>query len=324
MGTPDYGSGPEDHKKPPVVAGSDPEHDMDMAATSGISIDDRALLRKLDWRLMPLLCLTYALQSIDKTTLGYAAVLGLPSELGLTGTELSWAGGIMYLGYLVWEFPASVMLQRWPLPRVLAATTGLWGAVLCCHAAVSGFRGLAAVRALLGALESSVNPGTMLLMSMYYQRREQPFRMGIWIGSAGLGYILAGLVSFGIGHVGSGGYGDSSAPGAGGAGLSSWRIIFLFWGGITVLWAVLLFFTLPDSPARAKGFLNEHERAAVIDRVRVNGTGVENKTFKWAQFREALVDAKTWLLFLFAVTSNCPNGGLTVVCGCSLHIAYGR
>ncbi|KAK1976144.1 major facilitator superfamily domain-containing protein, partial [Colletotrichum cereale] len=52
-------------------------------------------------------------------------------------------------------------------------------------------------------------------------------------------------------------------------------------------------------------------RAHVTRRVKANGTGVENKTFKWPQFREAMRDMKTWLLFLFAVASNSPNGGLT-------------
>ena len=31
------------------------------------------------------------------------------------------------------------------------------------------------------------------------------------------------------------------------------------------------------------------------------------------QFIEAMLDSKTWLLFTFAVSSNCPNGGLTNV-----------
>jgi MFS transporter, ACS family, allantoate permease len=50
-----------------------------------------------------------------------------------------------------------------------------------------------------------------------------------------------------------------------------------------------------------------------IDRVKVNNTGIENKNFKMSQFAEAMLDLKTRLLFLFAVASNSPNGGLTTV-----------
>ncbi|TEA00897.1 putative transporter [Colletotrichum sidae] len=259
------------------LVGAEPSKALDLLDTAeGELIDPSevaALRRKLDWRLMPLLCTTYALQSIDRTTLSYAAVFGVREDAGLTGAEFSWAGALLYLGYLVWEFPTNVMLQKLPINTFMAATVVLWGAVLMCHAATRDFAGLAAARTFLGAFEASINPGTMLLFSMYYERREQPLRMGVWVGSAGVGYIAAGIVSFGIGHISHGA-------------MASWRILF-----------------------------PEREKALVVNRVKTNGTGVENKHFKWPQFKEALTDTKTWLLFLFAVASNCPNGGLTTFQG---------
>lgn len=59
---------------------------------------ERALRWKIDLRLMPLLCLTYALQSIDKNTISYAAVFGIREEIGLQRTEFSWIGAVFYLG----------------------------------------------------------------------------------------------------------------------------------------------------------------------------------------------------------------------------------
>ncbi|KAJ4264216.1 hypothetical protein NW762_005410 [Fusarium torreyae] len=261
---------------------------------------DRALRWKLDLRLMTLLCFTYALQSIDKNTISYAAVFGLREDIDLKGTEFSWTGAIFYLGYLIWEFPTSMFLQRLPINYFMSATVIAWGAVLMCHGAIHSFTTLAVVRVLLGALEAAINPGTMLLFSMYYTRREQPLRMGIWIGSAGVGYIIAGIASFGIGHIKSA--------------LSSWRVLFIIWGAITVSWGTILLFLLPGAPMRAK-FLTPDERAQVVARVKNNGTGIENKHFKTSQFWEAMRDLKTWLLFLFALTSNSPNGGLSAFQG---------
>lgn len=82
----------------------------------------RALRWKIDLRLLPLLCITYALQSIDKNTLSYAAVFGLQTDVGLKGTEYSWTGAIFYLGYLVWEFPTNVLLQRLPINYFMSGT----------------------------------------------------------------------------------------------------------------------------------------------------------------------------------------------------------
>lgn len=77
---------------------------------------------KIDMRLMPLLCLTYTLQAIDKNTISYAAVFGLRQEIGLKGTEFSWASAIFYLGYMFWEFPTSMLLQRLPINYFMSAT----------------------------------------------------------------------------------------------------------------------------------------------------------------------------------------------------------
>ena len=80
---------------------------------------------KIDMTLMPLLCITYALQSIDKTTLGYAAVFGLSDDTHLVGTQYSWASALFYLGYLVWEYPTNLLLQRLPINLFMAGTVRL-------------------------------------------------------------------------------------------------------------------------------------------------------------------------------------------------------
>lgn len=51
------------------------------------------------------------------------------------------------------------------------------------------------------------------------------------------------------------------------------------------------------------------------ERVKANSTGLEEKTFKKAQMWETLSDTKTWLLFIFAISSNAPNGGLSTFQG---------
>lgn len=81
---------------------------------------------------------------------------------------------------------------------------------------------------------------------------------------------------------------------------------------MTVIYSILMGIFLPDSPVRAK-FLNDRERAIAIDRIRVNQTGVESKTFKKEQMIEAFKDPKTWIMFAFNLFISMPNGGLTNV-----------
>lgn len=63
------------------------QHDVDLIASTATDADYKALVRKMDRRIMPLLFGTYALQCIDKSCLGYASVFTLSHDLGLVGKQ---------------------------------------------------------------------------------------------------------------------------------------------------------------------------------------------------------------------------------------------
>lgn len=132
-----------------------------------------------------------------------------------------------------------------------------------------------------------------MLNSTRYTRQEQPFRAGLFYCCNGVGNMLGGILTYGIGQI-------STFP--------VWKAIFLLCGGITVLWGCLLFFFLPDSILSAKRFSLE-ERALLIARGRLGRTGILNKTIKWNQVREVFVDPQVWLLFLFVLLNETINGG---------------
>jgi MFS transporter, ACS family, allantoate permease len=110
-----------------------------------------------------------------------------------------------------------------------------------------------------------------------------------------LSSVFSGLVSYGIGHTNTA--------------LHPWRLLFLVLGAFSVLWAVVLFIFLPDSPVKC-WYLSDREKYVCLERVKDNNTGMEDKTIKWYQVRECLLDPKTWLLALFSLAQNIPNGGL--------------
>ena len=76
-----------------------------------------------------------------------------------------------------------------------------------------------------------------------------------------------------------------------------------------MLWAVVIWFLLPDSPISAR-WLSDREKLICLVRIKGNNTGMEKKSIDWGQVRECLSDPKTWLLALFACAQNIPNGGL--------------
>ncbi len=90
----------------------------------------RAVRRKLDLRLLPLMCLLYGLNYVDKVAMGWAVLFNFREDLGLVGTQYSWASSMFYFGYLVSQYPANYILQKFPTARVLSTSVICWGILM--------------------------------------------------------------------------------------------------------------------------------------------------------------------------------------------------
>ncbi|EED21857.1 MFS allantoate transporter, putative [Talaromyces stipitatus ATCC 10500] len=285
-------------------------HDADEALQAIQQIDgqvieidaetNKRLLRIIDWHLMPLMCVVYGMNYLDKTTISYASIMGMQKDLRLKGNDYQWLGSMFYFGYLGWEYPASQLLQRMPLGKYSAICVVLWGMVLACFAAVSNFGGAVTIRLFLGICEASVTPGFALLTSQWYTRKEQGQRTGLWFSFNGFGQIVGGLVAYGIAK-GTDKYGSSIAP---------WKIVFLATGLFTIVIGLAFLWVVPDNQLNAR-WLSEEDRVLAVERVRINQQGIGNKHFKMYQFKEAMMDPMTWAFAFYALVADIPNGGLT-------------
>lgn len=262
--------------------------------------EEKRLLRKIDWHMMPLLCLVYGLNYLDKTTLSYASIMGLKTDINLIGQDYSWLGSAFYFGYLVWEWPTNLLLQRLPLAKWSAANVIMWGLILACMAGTNNFATAMTVRFFLGVFEAAVSPGFALFTSQWYTIHEQGSRTGIWFSFNGWGQILGGFVAYGIA------VGTKAHPVA----VKSWQLLFLVIGLFTSAIGVIFLFVMPDSQLNAR-FLTPHERVLAVERIRGNQQGVGNKHFKMYQFKEALTDPMIWGLAFYSLVGNIPNGGIT-------------
>lgn len=213
----------------------------------------------------------------------------------LVGQQYSWVSSIFYFGYLIWEYPTTVLIARLPTAKYLTFNTLVWGAVVALTAACTNFGGLMAVRFLLGMAEATITPAFMFLTSTWYTRDEMPTRVGIWFAGNSIGGIISSLIAFGLGHVH-----DNVHP---------WRWMYILLGVLTFIWSIPMFFLLPDSISKAK-FLTAEEREIAANRTIVAGTGAtENTRWRWDQLVECLIDPKTWLIFLIELVGQMPNSG---------------
>jgi MFS family permease len=254
-------------------------------------MEEAKLVRKIDFMILPYLAVCYAFFYIDKTTLSYAAIFGIQKDLDLHGTQYNWLSSLFYFGFLAWAFPTNFLMQRLPIGKYLGFNIFMWGFFLMLQAACHSFATLGVLRALAGAAEACSDPSFMLITSMWYTRKQQPVRIGLWYTANGFGIALGGLLGYGIGHI------HGSLP--------SWKYEFLIIGALCCGWGIIMSIMLPDSPVTAKG-LSTREKRIAVERLRGNQTGVENKHLKPYQVKEAFMDYKLYLFFFLGVvgTSN--------------------
>ncbi|KAI1049162.1 hypothetical protein LB506_004796 [Fusarium annulatum] len=254
------------------------------------------VLAKIDRAIIPLLFISYMLNFMDKVILSSAAVFGLREDTHLKGQQYSWVGSVFYLGYLLWTYPTTVLITRLPTAKYITVNTLFWGLVVALTAACHNFSGLLVTRFLLGVAEATITPGFMFLTSTWYTRDEMPTRVGIWFSGNSVGGLVASLLAFAVGHID-------------GASIRPWRWMYIILGTTTFMWAIPLFFLLPDNISKAP-FLTPKERRIAAQRVESSGTGAtEHTKWKWDQVRECLIDPKSWFIVGIELFTQIPNGG---------------
>ncbi|KAF2678552.1 MFS general substrate transporter [Lentithecium fluviatile CBS 122367] len=258
--------------------------------------DEKKLVCKIDWMIMPLMWGCYCLQYLDKTLVNYAAVMGLYDDANITTSQFSNLALFFYVSYLALEFPHGYGMQRLPTAKYLGIAVVLWGFVTAITCVCKNYGALVATRVLLGVFESAVAPSLILITSMWYKKKEQPLRTGVWYLGVGIGTMLGSLISFGFQHY----YSPT---------FTSWQIMFLVVGLITIAVGIAVILLLPDNPMSSR--LTPAEKVWAIERLRENQTGIENTHFKWYQVIDCLTDPQTYLLSLITITSNIPNGAVS-------------
>lgn len=246
--------------------------------------EEKAVVRKIDRIVLPLLCFVFFTQYLDKQSLSYCAVFGLKTDLHLTGNQYSWLTSGFYLAQLGSQFFYIYLLSRFPIKLVTGISIIIWAAVCMCLAAPQNFAGMVTVRCFLGFFEGCVSPAFVMVTSNYYKKSEHSFRTAIWISMNALAQILCTFLIYGIGK-------NTHLH------LAVWRISFIVCGGVTlvagVLFLVFVPFTLKDA-----WFFNERERQIAVKRLLSESDHGEKDDWDWDQARECITDWGTWFSFL--------------------------
>jgi len=275
-----------------VKLGHDPAQRIRISPETNLRI-----LRRIDIALLPLMLIVYFLHALDKATLSYASIFGLIDDTGLEGDQFSWLGSIVFLAQLIFQLPVALALVKLPIGKFTSIMVLGWGLTLTCMTKAHDFSSLLVARFFLGAFEASIGPSFLAITQMWWRRREQTLRVGSWYCMNGLTWVFGSLITYGLASI------DSD--------MKSYQIIFLFFGIVTLFFAVIMFLWMPDSPTEAK-FLSDKDKILAIERLRDNQMGVMSREWRWPHFMEAVRDPKTWLWTVMIFCTSVPSNGIGV------------
>lgn len=258
-----------------------------------LSEEEKDLVRKLDWRILPIACILYLFAYLDRSNLGNARLQGLPGDVlggDKTGKLFDWVNSAFFFTYILFQVPATVLSKLFP-PRLWIASAAIgWG--LCSTLMSTGFSfgGLVVCRLMLGVFEAAFGPSIPLYLSYYYTKTEMGLRMAYWFGFAAVAGAFGGLIAFGVQHAHTS--------------MQNWRLLFIIEGIPPILLGILTIFLLPDRP-ESTSFFNERERAIAIDRMNRSTSGDTGATVNKAHIFLALRDWRIYTAGVIYFGLNC-------------------
>ncbi|MFG3756715.1 MFS transporter, partial [Klebsiella pneumoniae] len=133
----------------------------DCAAVTGAADHVGPIYRKIAVRLIPILMLLWVLAWIDRVNVSFAK-LQMMDELGFSDAVYGLGAGIFYIGYLLFEVPSNLLLQKIGARGTIARIAIGWGITCTLMALVATPATFYVLRFSLGAFEAGFFPGVIL------------------------------------------------------------------------------------------------------------------------------------------------------------------
>lgn len=187
---------------------------------------------------MPFLFLLYIVAYLDRINVGFAA-LQMQQRFGFSDATYGLGAGMFFAGYLFFQVPSNLVLQRMGARRWIAAIMALWGIISSSMVFVSTPHSFYLLRFLLGAAEAGFFPGVILYLKLWFPEAVQARTVAKFMTAGVLSGVIGGPVSGALlemDHI---------------LGLAGWQWLFLVEGIPAVILAGVVLVFLTDYPAEA-------------------------------------------------------------------------
>ncbi|CAG9266658.1 Putative tartrate transporter [Paraburkholderia unamae] len=207
-----------------------------------------AIYRKISWRIVPLLFISYVVAFLDRINIGFAQ-LQMKQDLGFTDAIYGLGAGIFFIGYVIFEVPSNLLLARIGARRTFSRIMLCWGVVSAGMMFVSAPWQFYLMRFLLGAFEAGFFPGIVLYLTLWYPAERRATVVSWFFAGVAFAGLIGGLLS-----------GWIMKDMAGVAGLAGWQWMFFIEGTPAALLGLVCYFALVDSPDEVDWLSDDEKR----------------------------------------------------------------
>ncbi len=204
---------------------------------------------KIRRRILPFIFALYIAAYLDRANVAFAK-LSMQADLGFSEAVFGFGAGIFFVGYLLFEIPGALIVERWSARRWMARILITWGICAVVVGLIRTPMQFYGARFLLGVAEAGFYPGIIVYLTHWFPQRERARALSVFISAIAVSLVLGAPISALILQLDW-------------LGLTGWRWVFILEGLPSVVLGVVTLFYLTDHPHQAN-WLTAKERQWII------------------------------------------------------------
>jgi len=188
--------------------------------------------------IIPFALILYIVAFLDRVNLGYAAVTMNP-DLGISAELFGFISGIFFIGYLIFEVPSNIIMQKVGARLWIGRIMISWGLVAVLMGFAQNPNQLIVLRFFLGVAEAGFFPGMIWYLGTWFPSRYLARSIALFATGIVVSNIIGAPLSMYIL--------DTLNLGA----IAAWRWLFIIEGIPAILLGLLSLRILKNSPVDA-------------------------------------------------------------------------